>query len=145
MKLLAPLLIVSISAVTQQSCSPLIRGATGRTLGTPDVEQQILGKWYMVDYQTRGSWAPYSSIEYEFNADGRFRYGLSGTNGTQGTWKISGNQLHQVWSGIQGLEHTTMKSEIFILSKSRLDLENLKKGRDSFYRKPKTKAIAIDY
>ncbi len=58
---------------------------------------------------------------------------------------MSGTQLHQVWSGIHGLENKTVKSEIFVLTNRRLDLENIKKGRDSFYRSPKTQVISIEY
>ncbi len=144
MKFLTQLLMVLICALSQQSCSSLNLQSVRRNAVTKDAERNILGRWYMVHYQNRDSRATRPSIEYEFTDDGRFQYRTFGTT-YQGNWKISGTQLHQVWMGFEGLEGKTIKSEIFILSKSRLDLENLKKGRDAFYRNPKTKDIPVDY
>lgn len=54
-------------------------------------------------------------------------------------------QLHQTWSDMESLQGMTVKSTIFVINKNRLEMENLKKGRDIYHRQPKIRYIVLNY
>ena len=128
--------------ISLQGCSQINRGTDQSNINHQESSRLLQGTWYKEEYVFRGSEARLNPIKYEFLADGHFRYHESGHKGFvyKGTWRVSGTQLEQMWNGVYGLEGKT-KSSIFVLTKSRLDLENLKKGRDTFYRHPKFKYV----
>ena len=137
------LLLTATCLLGLQGCTRVDLGTDQFDLSPPEANRLIRGTWYKEEYVSRGSEARRHPIKYEFLDDGHFRYHESGDNRTtyNGKWKLSGSQLEQIWNGMDGLEGKTVTSSIFILTKSRLDLENLKKGRNTFYRNPKFKYI----
>lgn len=136
------LLLSAMCLIGLLGCAEIDRGTDQSSLGLQDSSRLLQGTWYKEEYVFRGSEARLNPIKYEFLADGHFRYHESEPNGDvyKGTWRLSGTQLEQLWDGMHGLEGKT-RSSIFLLTKSRLDLENLKKGRDTFYRHPKFKYV----
>lgn len=136
------LLLSAMCLIGMQGCAQIHRRTDQSSIGHQDSSLLLQGTWYKEEYVFRGSEARLNPIKYEFFADGHFRYYESEPNGDihKGTWRLSGTQLEQMWNGTNGLEGKTKRS-IFLLTNSRLDLENLKKGRDTFYRHPKFRYV----
>jgi hypothetical protein len=142
MKKTANLILLMASILVQQSCSSIEPITMDPKHKSPSMEVLILGKWYQEQFVFEGQ-EPNTPNEYEFTSDGRFTYRTRGRyrSGFHGTWKISDSRLMQSWSNFESLEGVITNSSIFVLNESHLELENIKKIRDKFYRQPKIRQI----
>jgi hypothetical protein len=136
-KKIANLMLIMACISVQQSCSLFDPNTTDSKFQRTSLNRLILGKWYQDQFIHPGE-APGATTEYEFSENGRFVYRSFDRNRTEyyGTWSISGARLIQNWEN-RSLAGISTESSIFEINKGYLELENIKKGRDRFNRKPK--------